>query len=97
MLNDTLASIGELLEPIFVQNAVIRAFVFGSYARGDETPDSDIDFLVEFADGASILNLCCLIEDIKDTINRPAGSLIYVVLTSPIRILQIRLLLFHVI
>ena len=74
-MSENLINIGKLLRPVFIQNAVTRAFVFGSYARGDETPDSDIDFLVEFADGASILNLSCLIEDISDIIDRPADIL----------------------
>jgi len=30
------------------QHDVVRAFLFGSVARGDERPDSDIDLLVTF-------------------------------------------------
>ena len=74
-MRDNLIRIGEILTPAFVRNSVTRAFVFGSYARGDETLDSDIDFLVEFADGASILNLSCLTEDIKDIIDQPMDIL----------------------
>ena len=75
MHEDKLINIGMVLAPVFAQNAVVRALVFGSYARGEETQDSDIDFLVEFADGASILDLSGLIEDINDTINLPADVL----------------------
>jgi len=75
MKDSNLSTIEELLKPIFIQNAVTRASVFGSFARGDETAESDIDFIVEFADGASILNLCCLIEDIRDKMNRPTDVL----------------------
>lgn len=71
----TITHIGQILSPIFAQNAVVRVSVFGSYARGDETPDSDIDFLVEFAEGASLLNLGCLHEDISDAIGFPADIL----------------------
>ena len=77
MHEDRLSYIGIVLAPIFAQNAVIRALVFGSYARGDETADSDIDFLVEFADSASILDYSCLLEDIKDTINLSADVLTF--------------------
>lgn len=31
--------------------------VFGSYARGEETPNSDLDILVEFLDRKSLLDL----------------------------------------
>ena len=33
-----------------------RLFVFGSCARKEETPDSDVDFVAEFSDGASLFD-----------------------------------------
>ena len=33
---------------------VVRAWLFGSFARGEETPDSDVDILVEYDDNARI-------------------------------------------
>ena len=33
-----------------------KLWVFGSVARKEERPDSDVDFLVEFKDGASLLD-----------------------------------------
>lgn len=33
-----------------------RLWVFGSVARKEETPESDVDFLVEFEDGASLFD-----------------------------------------
>jgi len=36
--------------PMLVPFGLKRLAVFGSYARGDDTPDSDIDLLVEFED-----------------------------------------------
>jgi predicted nucleotidyltransferase len=38
--------------------------VFGSVARGDATPESDIDFLVNFQDGASLYDLSGLRLDL---------------------------------
>lgn len=32
----------------FAIQPVLRAWVFGSYARGEETPESDVDILVKF-------------------------------------------------
>ena len=32
----------------FASQPVLKAWVFGSYARGEERPDSDIDLLVSF-------------------------------------------------
>ena len=36
-----------ILSPIFQQNGVKRAILFGSYAKGFATPKSDIDLLVD--------------------------------------------------
>jgi len=33
-----------------------KLWVFGSCARGEETPESDVDFLVKYADGASLFD-----------------------------------------
>ena len=39
--------------------------VFGSIARGDQRPDSDIDFLVDFEPGRSLLDLTGLWLDLE--------------------------------
>lgn len=46
--------------------------VFGSVARGDDRPDSDIDFLVEFDPSASLLDLIGLQQDIEAILGRRA-------------------------
>jgi predicted nucleotidyltransferase len=38
--------------------------VFGSVARGEATPDSDVDFLVEFEPSSSLLDLIHLEEEL---------------------------------
>lgn len=40
--------------------------MFGSVARGEATVDSDIDFLVEFEPGSSLLDLIHLEEALCD-------------------------------
>ena len=39
--------------------------VFGSVARGEDTPDSDIDFLVEFLPPLNLLTRIGLIDDLE--------------------------------
>lgn len=36
---------------------ITRIFVFGSVARGDTTPQSDVDFLVDMQEGASLFGV----------------------------------------
>ncbi|HKC91842.1 MAG TPA: nucleotidyltransferase family protein [Candidatus Limnocylindria bacterium] len=40
--------------------------VFGSVARGDETPQSDIDFLVELNPGRTLLDLIGFQQEAED-------------------------------
>lgn len=44
--------------------------VFGSVARGDHRPDSDIDFLVEFEEGSSLFDLMHLADELKEILGR---------------------------
>jgi len=38
------------------RNKISKVYVFGSCARREEGPDSDIDFLVDFMPGASLFD-----------------------------------------
>jgi len=43
-----------------------RVSIFGSYVRGEEKPESDIDVLVEFADRKSLLTLVNIELELSD-------------------------------
>jgi len=45
--------------------------VFGSVARGDALAESDVDFLVDFEDGRSLLDLGGLLADLEQLLGRP--------------------------
>ncbi len=40
--------------------------VFGSVVRGDASPESDVDFLIEIEPGRSLLDHVCLLQDLED-------------------------------
>ena len=42
------------LSAFFSMHPVQKAWVFGSYSRGEESPGSDIDILVQFQPGANV-------------------------------------------
>lgn len=48
------------LEPVFAQNGVKSAVLFGSYAMGTANPESDVDILVD--SGLRGLDFCGLVE-----------------------------------
>lgn len=45
--------------------------IFGSVARGEARPDSDVDFLVEFEPGRSLLDHAALLLDLQELLGRP--------------------------
>ena len=47
-----------------------RLWVFGSVARKEERPDSDVDFLVEFKDDAGLFSQVRLIDALRDLFSR---------------------------
>lgn len=46
----TIEEIKEIITPILEEHHIIRAGIFGSYAKGKATSSSDVDILVEFTD-----------------------------------------------
>ena len=58
------------VEPVMRRRGVVRAGVFGSVARGQDTPESDVDFLVEFEEGRTLLDLSGLRLDLIDLLQR---------------------------
>jgi len=56
----------------FKTQPVVKAWLFGSFARGEETPLSDVDILVEYAEsGISLLKHCAMINDLEALLDRP--------------------------
>ncbi len=45
--------------------------VFGSVARGEARPDSDVDFLVRMEPGRSIFDLAALVAELEALLGRP--------------------------
>ena len=47
-----------------------RLWVFGSVARKEERPNSDVDFLVELPPGMSYFGLCDFTDDLSGVLGR---------------------------
>ena len=56
-------------------NAVTSVGVFGSMARGEATPQSDIDLLVEFGDRKSLLDVVRLTRELSTALGRTVDLL----------------------
>lgn len=57
----------------FSDQPVSKAWLFGSFARGDERDDSDVDILVSFEKDAkvSLLHHAGMLCDLEDLLQRP--------------------------
>jgi predicted nucleotidyltransferase len=49
--------------------------VFGSIARGDDRPDSDVDLLVDIEPGRTLLDVIALEQDLAELLGRPVQVL----------------------
>ena len=56
----------------FKNQPVVKAWLFGSFARGEQSPLSDIDILVQYDDnvGVSLLKHCRIINELEDLLDR---------------------------
>jgi predicted nucleotidyltransferase len=57
------------------QHGARNVRVFGSVARGDASPESDVDFLVEMDRGRSLLDLIELSQDLESLLQRKVDVL----------------------
>ena len=58
----------EILIPILQNHGVSRIGVFGSYARNEAGPDSDLDLLVDFRDRKSLLTLVRIKRELSEAL-----------------------------
>ena len=62
----------ETIAEYFKTQPVLKAWLFGSYSRGEERPDSDVDilFVPDMSQKFSLLTLGGMYMDLKDILNR---------------------------
>lgn len=62
------------IQDYFATQPVIKAWLFGSYARGEQTPESDIDILVVFdqetGKGVSLLDHIGIAYGLEDLLGK---------------------------
>ncbi|MBR2523543.1 MAG: nucleotidyltransferase domain-containing protein [Clostridiales bacterium] len=72
-MSDTVLDIGfirDKIAPIAAKYGVESIYVFGSYARGEATIDSDVDFLVFGGKDFKRSNVFALAEDVRIALNK---------------------------
>lgn len=70
---------------VLKKHGVLKASLFGSYVRGEQTTVSDIDILVELEENRSLLDLIRLEMELSEVIGRKVDVLTYGSLNSLIK------------
>ena len=56
----------KLIADYFKTQPVLKAWLFGSYSRGEETPESDVDILIIPEKGVGLFKLSSMLLDLQD-------------------------------
>ena len=62
---------------ILKKHDVVKAALFGSYARGEQTKKSDIDILIEFKGRKSLFDLVDLKFDLEENLEKKIDLVTY--------------------
>ena len=68
--NEAIIQIQKLTKPIFEEYGVEKAYVFGSYARGDYDENSDIDIIIAAKNIRSLLIIGAILEALKQVLKK---------------------------
>ena len=66
----TFENITNLVPPIAKKYGVKKIYLFGSYARGEATENSDLDFLVFGGDNFKLTLIFALAEDLRKALQK---------------------------
>ena len=80
-----LQRIAKIAVPILKKNGVVKAGIFGSYARGEAKKRSDIDFLIKMKKGKSLLDLAHIKNELEENLHKGVDLVEYVVITPKIK------------
>ena len=62
----TIDEIRAIASPIAREHGVAAMYLFGSYARGEATPESDLDFRIDKGQVCNLIKLGGLLNDLED-------------------------------
>jgi len=72
-----IARIRRIIIPILKKNGVVKAGIFGSYARGEAKKKSDIDLLVQFRETRSFLDVVRVERELGEKVGRKVDLVEY--------------------
>lgn len=80
-----LKNINSKIQSVLKKEPVCRAGIFGSYARGEQKKNSDIDILVEVSKKVSLLDLVRMKNLLEKSLGRGVDLVEYCTIKSAIK------------
>lgn len=74
-MKKTISTLKKIIVPILKKNGVMRAGIFGSYARGEQKKESDVDILIKF--NGSLLDLVGIELELRKALDKNVDILTY--------------------
>ena len=84
-MNRNIENIKKKILPVLKKHGIRKAAICGSFARGEESEDSDIDILVEIPEDLSLLDFVGIKLEIEKTIRREVDLIEYSEIKSAIK------------
>ena len=66
----TIKEIRTRIKPVMEKHGIKDVYLFGSYARGEANPDSDVDLYCEKGDVTSLLKKAAIIRELKEVLKK---------------------------
>jgi len=73
------------IKPILERHQITKAELFGSYARGEAGPKSDVDVLIEFQDRKSLFDLVGIEHELEDVLGKEVDVVTYRSVYPPLK------------
>ena len=72
-----MSKLKKVIVPLLRKNGVVRAGIFGSYARGEQKKRSDVDLMVKFRKPRSLLYIAGVELELEEALGKEVDLLTY--------------------
>ncbi|MBS3092134.1 nucleotidyltransferase family protein [Candidatus Pacearchaeota archaeon] len=83
--DSVIEDIKRAIKPVLKRHNVIKAGIFGSYARGEQNKNSDIDILVKLNDKAGLIEIIRLKMSLQKATKKKIDLVEYEIIRSEIK------------
>jgi predicted nucleotidyltransferase len=80
-----IVQIKEAVVPILKEAGVTSSAIFGSYAAGEQTKDSDVDILIEPPQGMTLFGLVDLKDELEGALGKEVDVITYNSIYPPLK------------